>query len=59
MYILEISDFLEDYYDGMTEEKQNSNYGKLLREAYYDRLREETKEQEKRFNEALKDIKID
>lgn len=57
-YALEISDFLKDYYDSMTEEQKNSKYGKLLNEAYQDRFREEVDEHIKRFEEALKDVKI-
>lgn len=51
-YALEISDFLKDYYDSMTEEQQNSKYGRLLNYAYRDRLNEELDELDEKFRQS-------
>lgn len=50
-YVLEISDFLKDYYDSLTEEQKKSKYGKLLKFAYYHRLIEEFDEFYKKYKQ--------
>ena len=52
-YALEISDFLKDYYDSLTEEQKNSKYGRLLNYAYNDRLKEEFDELDEEFRQSF------
>ena len=51
-YALEISDFLKDYYDSLTEEQKKSKYGRLLNYAYRDRLKEELDELDEKFRQS-------
>ena len=51
-YELEISDFLKDYYDSLTEEQKNSKYGRLLNYAYRDRFNEELDELGEKFKQV-------
>ena len=51
-YTLEISDFLKDYYDSLTEEQKNSKYGRLLNYAYRDRFNEELDELGEKFKQV-------
>ena len=51
-YALEISDFLKDYYDSLTEEQKNSKYGRLLNYAYRDRFNEELDELGEKFKQV-------
>ena len=51
-YELEISDFLKDYYDSLTEEQKNSKYGRLLYYAYKDRFDEELDELDEKFRQS-------
>ena len=51
-YVLEMSDFLKDYYDSLTEEQKNSKYGRLLNYAYRDRFNEELDELGEKFKQV-------
>ena len=51
-YEIEISDFLKDYYDSLTEEQKNSKYGRLLNYAYRDRFNEELDELGEKFKQV-------
>ena len=51
-YALEISDFLKDYYDSLTEEQKNSKYGRLLNYDYRDRFNEELDELGEKFKQV-------